>query len=171
MDKQELEHKLEQARKDRELATAEVNKEVERLKKLLAEAEKPKPLEHGDYGYRKGQPRLLSFDSYGNIKATCSTWDSCLASPINDNEQYAILGNIFKELKVMSEPLEEFEKKSTFANGKFDVKFNAVISKPAVGINLDLPAHPFSTFTLEDLHEIIINLRRMEAKLAQEAKK
>ena len=107
MNKQELEHKLEQARNDRELATAEANKEVDRLKKLLAEAEKPK-LEHGDFGFDEsifpsGKPAdsrvFLSGHSWG-----CVGNDHCDKTPLK-----FVFGNIFE---ILNGELTEFELKT-----------------------------------------------------------
>jgi len=153
MNKQELEHKLEQARKDRLAADLTFENEIISLEKQLAEAEKPK-LRHGDYGYffNDGSPRIVINSGVYDKHNKCGR--------IEDKHFYNILGNIFDELQALK-PLEEFE---------MDVH--------TYGINRDkgwahAPIHiAGNNHTLAELSAFILNLRCIEYKLKlDEAKK
>ena len=76
----------------------------------LTEAE-PKPLEHGDYGVRRKQNnRAVLYTDGGNGKLIISGPE--MAWPNNTNPldfDVEILGNIFKELRALAEPIESFE--------------------------------------------------------------
>ena len=110
MNKEELEHKLEQAKTN----SFEINKQVQQLEKQLRDVEKPK-LRHGDFGIDTddekgcgsfivmeqstlfGTPKAFFENQMGRINA-----DESMSSDLR-------LGNIFDLLKEWGEDLEERE--------------------------------------------------------------
>ncbi len=141
----DTETQLKQAKKDRDLALAEANNEVDRLAKLVAEEKRPKPLEHGDYGTFNGKParkntaRIVIKDSVYDHLGICGH--------TQDKGMYSILGNIFADLKAIAEPLEEYET----GNGMI-VRFN----------NTTLH-FSCQDVLLENIHDFILGIRSMEA--------
>ena len=164
MNKQELEHKLEQARKDRLAADLTFENEIISLEKQLAEAAKPKP-RHLNYGLTKsGKPcaivqsqngcgkmgplRNVSESYVYECELTTDVWD------IDTN-----LGNLADDLQALK-PLEEFEINDMFGKGiVFDVKGDT--------FRINLLGDTY-TFKINQLYEIILNLRCMEYKLKLE---
>jgi hypothetical protein len=94
--KQELEHKLEQAKRDKEVTNNVIDCQIETLEAQLAEAKKPVKLRHGDYGYWYPQDTKTPFlyHKSDSSNAMCSDpnadWVMC------DSYNYVRLGNIFK---------------------------------------------------------------------------
>ena len=162
MNKQELEHKLEQARKDRLAADLTFENEIISLEKQLAEAEKPKP-RHLDYGLTKsGKPcaivqsqngcgkmgplRNVSESYVYECELTTDVWD------IDTN-----LGNLADDLQALK-PLEEFEM------GGNSVRIN---SYAEIEIK-DVADGAYVVVSKKDFHAFILNLRCIEYKLKRE---
>ena len=166
MNKQELEHKLEQARKDRLAADLTFENEIISLEKQLAEAAKPKP-RHLNYGLTKsGKPcaivqsqngcgkmgplRNVSESYVYECELTTDVWD------IDTN-----LGNLADDLQALK-PLEEFEM------GGNSVRIN---SYAEIEIK-DVADGAYVVVSKKDFHAFILNLRCIEYKLKlDEAKK
>ncbi len=153
--KQELEHKLEQARKDRELATTEANKEIEAIKAQLAEAEKPVKLRHGDYGFEEdGCARLTLSHDFKMVTAG----DGCV-NPYETHYPNPVLGNIFDDLKAISKSLKEF----TLSNGvKIDIN--------EYGHLRITDGDGYIVIHKDDIHSFILNLRCLEAQILLDSK-
>lgn len=97
MEKQEIEHKLEQAFVDKDA----IGDHIIKLQKELREAEKPE-LRHGDFGYSGKHPRIV----LNNKKLATGFYI------IDDNESdrpTVIYGNIIDLIKEWGEDLEEFD--------------------------------------------------------------
>ena len=106
MNRDEIQHKLEQAVKD----VSKLQVEVEVLEIQLAKAKKPK-LRHGDFGYDKdGGPKTVLLEHSGNLLqggvsyATTREGDPNRTLPLD-----CVLGNIFDLLEEWGEDLEERE--------------------------------------------------------------
>ncbi|KKN78866.1 hypothetical protein LCGC14_0346380 [marine sediment metagenome] len=107
MSKQQLETQLEQAKKDRDLALAEANNEVDRLAKLVAEEKKPKPeLRHLDYGVNSDGTMFL----YAKRKGDIELFGAKQGSGVVVNKPFSghtLLGNLGDDLKAIK-PLEQW---------------------------------------------------------------
>ena len=102
MNKDEIQHKLEQAVKD----VAKLQVEVEVLEMQLAKVKKPKP-RHGDFGYgTTGGPRIALSHNFGFVTAGDG---SLYDHEYEDYNPNPVLGNIFDLLKEWSEDLTFFE--------------------------------------------------------------
>ena len=141
--KQEILNKLEQAKKDRDLVLAEANKEVDRLAKELAEAEKPVKLRHGDYGF-VGTDGILVTDGRNDERQDYNNF-GIVGEYL---EAKGVLGNIFDDLKAISKPLEEFEVygRTIKFDGDGDLRIPRMWIAP------------------KNIHDFILNLRCLEAK-------
>jgi hypothetical protein len=150
MNKEEIEHKLAQARKDRD----DIAESVCQLEDMLAEAEKSKPkLRHGDYGYC-GKPNIYNMYFVDGrpvrpFGISDNGGQEFIDEPIHE---FKAVGNIFDDLKALSEPLEEYE---TGAGMKVKLTNDGDLSFSCTYVvNRNIPA-------------FILNLRRMEATLKQ----
>ena len=97
MNKQEIEHKLEQAKADK----FEINKQVQILEAQLREAEKPK-LRHGDWWYTCGKRKEVRvyLKEYNGEKRDCVALRCTLITNIgSEYEGQPIQGNIFDLLE------------------------------------------------------------------------
>ncbi len=109
MDKKEIEHRLEQAKKDR----MGINDNICWLKEQLAEAEKPK-LGHGDFGISKrGNFIAIKSKSPDHHHGVEPFYEDCwsdghLYTERNPND-FIVFGNIFDLMKEWGEDLEEFD--------------------------------------------------------------
>jgi len=109
------ESRLEQARRDRQIAIDAADKEIESLLAEI-EAEKEPVLRHGDYGIsRIGFPGMVVRERHGG---TLRTADSDYIFPNETVEENSfspelLLGNIFDDLKAMQEDVTEFEMEAT----------------------------------------------------------
>lgn len=110
MNKQEIEHKLEQARKDERA----INDNIIKLLEQLAEAEKPK-LRHGDFGIEDGKfpTVILQENQFGDLSNLRSIREGHSCSSSNKtrpeyHHSYTIFGNIFDLMKDWGEGLEHF---------------------------------------------------------------
>ncbi len=89
--------------------TESLLKEIAELQAGLAEAEKPE-LRHGDYGYDATSPPgriVLSLNNKLVTAGNASVYEKTLKER-PDLTPSPVLGNIFDDLKALSEPLEEF---------------------------------------------------------------
>ncbi len=89
-----------------ERSIANHQKAIDKAKSELSALDKPK-LRHGDYGTTGSGYNFLIAD---NGKELCWVNDSYVALPIKSlpDETFICLGNIFDDLKAMSEDLTEF---------------------------------------------------------------
>lgn len=136
---------------------AEASELIADLEKELTEAEKPKPLEHGDCGWSgdSGYPYIVQNNhdrkDYGMGEK---------GGQIKISETgFKVAFNAFADLKAISEPLEEF-------------KFNDL----KVSIDKDRDwrleqGDDVILFRPEDIHDFILKLRRMETKMLAETSK
>lgn len=121
MNKQELEHKLEQAQKDRQ----GINDNIQWLKEQLAKAEKPKR-RHGDFGLGTTAdkwPRLTLESFKGEMFSAGKL--SCERSG-KENQRYPepIFGNIFDLMKDWGEDFKGWNSKME-ASG-FEIEGNKI---------------------------------------------
>ncbi len=157
MDKQEIEHKLEQTIKNRATICKGFTEEIGNLQEQLAEAEKPK-LRHGDFGVEKCKectyPRLIT----NPASVTGLTVSNEYGEIPPGNKITTVFGNIFDLLKEWSEDLEKFE-----VAGDCGVLNGAITSNNK---DLWLKISSGSTvFTLEQIEEIWHKLGREIATL------
>ncbi len=167
---------LESARKvfnadiDRSIALA--------MARISAIAEEKKPeLRHGDYGTYpdKGMNIMLLDDS--NIMRPfnrAGMMDVLLAE--DEAKCYGgldILGNIFDDLKAMSEPLTEFEIRNTESDNDRTLEIKVVNERVVISLELEGGALSSRNFTVpkRDLPELSMAFRRMEATMKKEANK
>ena len=129
--------------------------------KELAELEKPE-LKHGDYGIRNiDKESCLIMDSRNNEGSLCirtnddNGGECVMPSKRNTN----VLGNIFDDLKALSEPLEEFVIQSTIDSTKIYCGWWG--DKRGLRIR---QGEKFIVIHKDYLPEFILNLRRMQAK-------
>ena len=141
-----------------------VKTEAELTQAELAEAEKPE-LRHGDYGMRKtghGHKRRLFSYTSGELKVTNAPADALPAWPGAAND-YVILGNIFDNLKAVSEPLEGDQ----FTLQPFGAQENdgiwARITGPdfSVGIVRNGQKHSWC-YDSKQFAKLILNLQRLQ---------
>ena len=150
MNKQELEHKLEQARKDRLAADLTFENEIISLEKQLAEAEKPK-LGHGDYGRDCNGNTALDWIHVGGKTIYRNGKISEVENIYYPRFLRERAGNIFDELAALK-PLEEFVIQGS------TIKFE---SEGCLRI-------PNYYIRPENITTFILNLRCMEYKLKLE---
>ena len=172
MNKQELEHKLEQARKDRELATAEANKEVDRLKKLLAEAKKP-TLRKGDVVEWVGQNcsnvgiNVMYNNLGGDRLKQCNITDGVEgATGVSPSDKFIKHFNILEhvaDLKAI-EPLDSFEVR----DGGDELRVRLCAEGQIEFKIADMTA---TMDNIKTVHEIILKLRGLRLKLKQDKEK
>ena len=162
----ELEHKLAQARKDREQMNVTFDAEINSLKAQIAEGEKPKlKLRGGDYGFfNKVRPRLF-VKNEGKIRSVIDESDTPTGNPENFLDDYTILGNIFDDMQAMSEPLEEFEVQCNC--GSRDILKATTNGCKSGCVYLKMNDNISVHFHGNSFHDFILNLRRMEVKLAK----
>jgi len=154
MNKEEIQHKLAQARKDNDLAYAkyvEANNEVNRVVKQLAEPEKPE-LRHGDYGYTDsgnadGYARIVI--KHGNDLMQVGKSNMPIGGCKNQMSN-TVLGNIFTDLAEIK-PIDGFGK----GNQRVLIDDGALI------------IHPYRVKE-SDIHAFILKLRGMELKMQQD---
>ena len=156
-DKQKLEAQIEQNQTERELLI----KEGQRLHAELEEVTKP-DLRHGDYGTGRSGDNA----PYFRLNAGNNIYNEHgVKNPSGRAAQKDVwLGNIFADLKMLSEPLEKFE-----VSGQYDNN-NSKTLKAYIGtaecttdkIHLYLNTNS-SYFTIDQAEEISNNLRRLIA--------
>jgi len=119
--------------------------------------EKPKPLEHGDYGIYKGETTPMLIMDNGNASLRIAHDDGLLGNIPPTEGDYNILGNIFKELAALK-PKKEFE-----------------IADVAVSLDKDYVRIEGDGYTVyvgrARFHDFIHNLRCMELQMIQDAAK
>ena len=162
MNKQELEHKLTGAKlvlARHEHKKSQIEKNIKQFEAQLAEAEKPKPLEQGDYGIDEGGKSHCDWvhiddkTIYRTGKASLNPGDW----PRFIREK---TGNIFKDiddLKAIAEPLESFE------INHIQVKYFKGNCIEIEGID-----HEMVDVPIEDFSDFILNLRCIEAFINKE---
>ena len=174
MNKDEIEHKLEQANKAltrlenrTEQAVISIRKNIKKLQAQLAEAEKPK-LRHGDCSLsRMGEPAVF----IGNGREAVAYYEDGHSEPCGEwqNGTYAIDGrgfrfNIFKEMQAQSEPLKEFEMNCD-CGGSDKIKITALPGCCDECVYIKINNSNSIHLHGNNLHKLILNLRRMEATL------
>lgn len=156
MNKQELEKQIEFCKSCKEIMQGR----IDTLDTELKDLEKPKaekPLRHGDWWFRDevvGSIRIY-MKEFNEEKRDCVALSDVLITNIGaEHKHEPILGNIFKEIAAISEPLKEFE-----YNGEkiFFLKTGGLCIRPACIRKNDIPG-------------FILNLRRLYATLIAEAK-
>ncbi len=166
MDKKELEHKLEQAREDRESIFAN----IEKLKAQLAEPEKPKPLEHGDccIDNRNGTRMIVQKQDHEEFPVTTTNERGAPCGAVVNGKHTArnvtVHFNAFDDLKALAEPLEEFEVQCDCFGSKDKIFITSEGCKDGCAylkINNNRSIH----FHGNSFHDFILNLRRMEATM------
>ena len=138
----------------------------------LAEAEKKltesiraateKPLQHGDYGINNKQSGLIVKE--GGFEGILRTADKDYLfshETVSENAYTPklVLGNIFDDLKALSEPLTEFVIQSTIDSTKIHCGWWG--DKRGLRIR---QGEKFIVIHKDYLPEFILNLRRMQAK-------
>jgi len=169
----DTETKLAQAKKDRDLALAEANNEVDRLAKLVAEEKKPKPLRHLDviygipsYEYKGGtyvaveqSPLTNMLDVFGvrdGIGFKNGKIDKC------NQTAYTYSGiNLADDLNAIAEPLESFYVNDVFGRA---ITFE-IISDGKVRIQM---ACGYEDIHIEAFSEAVLKLRGMQAFINKE---
>ena len=109
------EARLEQARRDRQIAIDAADKEIESLLAEI-EAEKKPVLRHGDHDGHMVYIDVIShlvdnkkYSYYNNFTALSDG----LITNLDGSDMGVIVGNIFDDLKAMQEDVEEFEMEAT----------------------------------------------------------
>ena len=141
------------------------------LQAQLAESdEKPKPLEHGDYGFDEdGEALLIHKQSSQEHPITSRDKKGCPCGRIMEDgthstRRIARLGNIFDDLAAIK-PLDEFEMKDCTGGNDFKARINCnghVELRAGCGL---------VTVNDREFHEIILKLRGMEAQKILDAAK
>ena len=165
MDKKEIEHKLEQARKDKEVANNVIDCQIETLQAQLAEAEKPK-LRHGDYGTNKDGDIRLCCGKNENMHVYGISGSYETAYPTDEIEIRK--GNIIADLQALK-PKTAFEMRESL-----DSEYALRGSIEAGKVNLQIKAHgdcKTFRFTEQEYHAFILNLRCMEFQMKFHAAK
>ena len=171
--------KLEQARKDKEVAILAANKEIARLEEQLEKESRPK-LRHGDYGkWLRGEENYFLVDKSGSKEMTYLLWKESTKlgytmrnSWKNDYKVFVrnttnIDGNIFDDLKEMHKPLKEFDVDcSDFCGGSMNVSFNG--DKESSGVHLSMEQDGKECFMSVKFNDLIMNLRRMQTTIRKE---
>ncbi len=141
----------------------EYEKELAKYEKELAELDKP-VLRHGDYGFSKSNQACMSLllhDGCGTTLGEGRAGDTyAYNAPITGVSNFLVktkLGNIFDDLKALSQPLEEFEVAALNVKSGFKAKI-----MPANRINLG-GSYDTWEFSIKQVEEIILNLRRLIA--------
>ncbi|KKL49237.1 hypothetical protein LCGC14_2317520 [marine sediment metagenome] len=170
----DTETKLKQAKKDRDLALAEANNEVDRLAKLVAEEKKPK-LRHGDYCQTSDKEHtyvalysrkdIYDFEIWGK-----NDYGIYVNGSIKkDNTHYTPTGlSIFTDLKAIK-PLANFKVKCSAYNESTEF-YARIDANKRVSIEINDNGQ-WCWATLDELDKIILNLRGMQLKLNQDKEK
>ncbi|KKL02317.1 hypothetical protein LCGC14_2626560 [marine sediment metagenome] len=179
MNKQELEHKLEQAIKDRATICKGFTEEIGNLQARLAEADKPKPkpkLRHGACGIsasNDNKPFVIIKDNDDKKRSYYEEGGlmGCDGSSyLKENLQnYTILiPNIFTDLEAISEPLESFKVQCRcIGSDVLSVRLCKDDTRKNGRIIFSL-CHE-TVYTNKDyLHDFILNLRCIEAFINKE---
>lgn len=160
-DKKELEHRLKQAKIDRD----KINSEVQILEQELrtaTEPEKPKPWDIIEWTGKKASntgANLVLHDGVSQIRIRDGVKGTL--HNITPNDEFRVLFNLTDDLAALSgEPLEEF---------KMD---RLKVTVGASYLNIE-DADDFESVQIgkEVLHDFILNLRRMELKMIMDAAK
>ncbi len=166
----EVEVKLEQNAADMraiEGAAAVIGLEITNLKATLAEEQKPK-LRHGDYGYSdRNNGNFLVLEN--NDDGLCY-WDKGfgLGAQIDTSDgrkHFVKSGNIFDDLKAMSEELEEFTVEDSIGTSEF----KANISGGRIDIYMTHGSCCMGSFPLDSAHEIAMKILAIEATARKKA--
>ena len=160
------ESRLEQARRDRQIAIDAADKEIESLLAEI-EAEKEPELRHGDYGIsRIGFPGMVVRERHGG---TLRTADSDYIFPNETVEENSfspelLLGNVFDDLNAMQEDVTEFGFDETRRAYRFNVEDgrHCIWLKDGLGAEIHIDKKDIPTF--------ILKLRQMEATLERRQK-
>ena len=141
------------------LATARIS--------ILAEEKKPE-LRHGNYGINDNGKKFIILD--GVIHWEEDSYPdgqriSALPNPTIRPE--LILGNLFDDLKAMSEPLTEFEIRNTESDNDRTLEIKVVNKRVVISLELEGGALSSRNFTVpkKDLPELSMAFRRMEATM------
>lgn len=165
MNREAMEKQLADERALRDMAQALVDSRIVTVAKLeldLAEAEKPE-LRHGDYGICKSNEHMCLYvkrknqmELFGERYGSGYPQDT----PLSDHK---ILGNIFDDLKALSEELKEFE----VENGLYET-----IKVTLTGGMLKFRDEDgFVLIKESEIPALILNLRRLIRAAEQEAAK
>ncbi|MCJ7483910.1 MAG: hypothetical protein MUO31_13205 [Thermodesulfovibrionales bacterium] len=127
------------------------------LQSRLAESEKPKPLEHGDW-WLDGKKVKIFMKEYNNPNRDCVALNDFIITNIGSTYQgEPIKGNIFDDLEALGKPIKEFEMECNSASWSGDGKFLHIYEND--------DACNYILVSRENLSDFILNLRRMEAGL------
>lgn len=127
--------------------------------------DKPEVLRHGDYGLNEynNAGLIVKLDLQGVKVADKDYVFESEGAKGNAYRPTIILGNIFDDLAALSEPLREFKMKESF-DPRYTIDGEFVNGK----VNVRITAHGNTKtfrFTNQELHDFILNLRRMEVTL------
>ena len=126
------------------------------LAQLAESDEKPKPLEHGDYGRAKSNHGDEPIDR--RLYANGHSWGIVGNDPCDETPLCFVLGNIFKELAALK-PIREFEYKG-YTDGRMIV----------LDSEGDIDFGSLRRIKKDDIHAFILKLRGMEAQMKLDAK-
>jgi hypothetical protein len=129
----------------------------EKLDDLQSQLESEQPeLRHGDYGYgENNQPRLTLLSQDDELFSAGK--GCCMETTSNKLHPTIILGNIFDDLQVMAEPLEEFE----VIDGRQKVRLKICSNNT---IQIYIWGGEIAEYKIEKIEEIHRNLGRLIAE-------
>ncbi len=154
--------RLEQAKLVLKYATDE----IERLEAERAEAQRPE-LRRGDYGFAERQQHedgtfVVADQStlQGSPKAFYG--DGAGQIDVNDcGRRHVRIGNIYDDLEKMAEDLDRFDMAGSGCTSPSEI--HAQLEDRNGGIASICTGGPWCWLTLDELNELILNLRRLQA--------
>ena len=161
-DTQKLEALIKQNAVDKERIATEGERLQAELKGL-----KPK-LKHGDYGFDNGEAcppkeRLFLKKFQRNDVYACNYHGSTDGHTVHGSCEIVKLGNIFADLKMLSEPLKVFDVKGGYGQNGFFAYLEPTTDGMSATIQIRTDDGNYLRYTLDEAEEISNNLRRLIA--------